>query len=441
MKKNDIANLILLDREQKNKIIKNYSKNNLCISIKANIPGLNKNIYFARVIVEYFSDNVKKLLKTKKYGKIVLNGLDGILILFIIYDTDNTFENALNLKKIMINLEENEPIGRLVDLDVHYYDDTSIRRNNLRKCLICNDDAFVCNRFKKHDDLTIIRKISEITTAKLSKIIKSMIFESMKRELNLHPKFGLITPLTCGSHKDMDYNLMLKSIEYLSDSLYQLFQIGLLCDDLLALFSNIRLKGIEIEKELFEITGGINTYKGLIFGLGIILAASGYLLKNESNDFNDLFLIVKKMTGSLKEELICLTRNTKKTAGILAYQNYNLGGARLEAYNGFPSIQKVQLVDLSSNSLLQALIDLIVASEDTTTLKRAKSINEYYLIKEKFANLKIEDKKAVNQLNDYCIHNNFTFGGAADLLIIKIYIFMFKNYFFEEGGKNEKQKN
>ena len=33
----------------------------------------------------------------------------------------------------------------------------------------------------------------------------------MIKELDLHPKFGLVTPISNGSHKDMNYKLMIKA--------------------------------------------------------------------------------------------------------------------------------------------------------------------------------------------------------------------------------------
>ncbi len=439
MKKNEIAKLILDDRERINNLIKNYSLKNVCIAIKANIPGMDKNIWFNRVIVEYFSNNAKKLLKKKKYSKIVISTNDGFLILYIT-NLDSTFENANDLKQATIALEESEIMGRLVDIDVYYANSFSLRRKEMRKCLLCDDFAVICNRLRRHPNIEIVNKMENIVTMKLPAIIKPMISESMKLELNLHPKFGLVTPLTNGSHQDMDYELMMKSIKYLTSPLCDLFMMGLNTNNLPELFTQIRDYGLKIEKGLFTITKGINTYKGLIFGLGIVIAASGYLLKSGKKDFNYLFEIIKKMTKSLKNELIDLANRDEKTAGVTAYKKYKVGGARLEAYNGFPSIRNVTLESLSNEHLLNTLINLIIVADDTTTIKRVKSLEEYYLVKEKFVNLNVKNQKAVDELNDYCIANKLSFGGAADLLIIKIYLFMFKNYFYEEGEKNEEQK-
>lgn len=70
------------------------------------------------------------------------------------------------LKRKMIEIEENHPLGRLVDLDVLWCEDgqlKSISRQNLgfppRKCLICQQDAKVCGRNRTHSVTEMQEKI------------------------------------------------------------------------------------------------------------------------------------------------------------------------------------------------------------------------------------------------------------------------------------------
>ena len=60
----NIANKILSDREQKDNIIKSYTSLYQVVCLKANIPGINKNIKEAYVIVSIFD---KKIMKSRKY--------------------------------------------------------------------------------------------------------------------------------------------------------------------------------------------------------------------------------------------------------------------------------------------------------------------------------------------------------------------------------------
>lgn len=46
-------------------------------------------------------------------------------------------------------------------------------------------------------------------------------------ELNLHPKFGLVTPYSNGSHDDMNYELMKEAQEVIIPGLIEMFFVGL----------------------------------------------------------------------------------------------------------------------------------------------------------------------------------------------------------------------
>ena len=63
----NIANKILSDREQKDNIIKRYTSLYQVVCLKANIPGINKNIKEAYVIVSIFD---KKIMKYNALSQI-----------------------------------------------------------------------------------------------------------------------------------------------------------------------------------------------------------------------------------------------------------------------------------------------------------------------------------------------------------------------------------
>ena len=436
MTNQDKINSILQDREYKNVTIKKYSKEKICLSLKANIPGIDKNIFPSKLIIEYFENRLDLIFEKQIINEKVLKGSDGIIIFYIL-NMASTFENAMIVKRKTIELEEKFDLGRLIDIDVHYSGTSSIRREKLRRCLICDDIAFKCNRLKKHSDAQLIETMKRMVEKVYSPLIKYLIELSMRLELDLHPKFGLVTPYTNGSHSDMDYVLMSKSISFLIEPFYEMFKEGISNSNLDDLFPAIRKIGLQAEKDLYVLTNGVNTYKGLIFGLGIVIAASGYFLANDYSDYSDIFEIISTMTSSLKTELDSFKSN--ETYGIKAYREHKIGGARLEAYFGFPCVREVELSNLSYSCLLDALIKLIYISNDTILYKRAGSYEKYLIIKEKFQNIRSCDVDEINDLNYFCIQNNLSFGGAADLLIISIYLYLFKRNFLEKGGKNEKQ--
>ncbi|WP_319531259.1 citrate lyase holo-[acyl-carrier protein] synthase [uncultured Cohaesibacter sp.] len=68
-----------------------------------------------------------------------------------LYLVDTTPEN---LKRAMVNLEENHPLGRLWDLDVHSEKGEGLSRKQFglprRRCLVCGQEAHACARSRAH---------------------------------------------------------------------------------------------------------------------------------------------------------------------------------------------------------------------------------------------------------------------------------------------------
>lgn len=74
-------------------------------------------------------------------------------------------EEALDTKKKAVLVEEQSPIGRLLDIDV-IGSDGPVSRTEVggkpRKCLLCDEDAKVCARAQKHSLEELLGKIEEI---------------------------------------------------------------------------------------------------------------------------------------------------------------------------------------------------------------------------------------------------------------------------------------
>jgi triphosphoribosyl-dephospho-CoA synthase len=120
----------------------------------------------------------------------------------------------------------------------------------------------------------------------------------------------------------------------------------------------------------------------LIFDLGVVVTAYGYKIGNLKDNLN-LFSIIKSMTKGVTKEL----EEGRETFGKVAYQKYKIGGARLEAENGFPHVQKL----LKNNyTNIQSLIYLISSVDDTVLLKRCGNYETYLKVKDEFKNLNLK---------------------------------------------------
>ena len=396
----DLANKILADREKKDSIIKSYTDDYQVVSLKANIPGTNKNIKEAKVIVSIFD---KKVLKYKPIKRLYFDSYDGPYIIYL-YNKDK------NLKNEMVKIESINKLARLVDIDVYYNSDHSLNRTLPRTCYICNQNALICSRMQKHTTSELLNHIEKLTSSYLKRLVKKMINESMLKELNLHPKFGLVTPLTNGSHKDMDYNLMINAKNAIIDDLVEMFMLGYTSNlDLLTLFDETRKIGIKADKHMFKATNNVNAYQGLTFSLGLFLVNLGRALKNDLS-LDDVY-----------KNIITMSKQ---------FINEGNFGARKQAAEGYQIIQDLlKNNDISKMETLDILIYFINNLDDTVLLRRCKDHKLLRKIKEDFKNLDSSKKLLINQVNNDCINNNLSFGGCADLLVVSLFIDTFAKTF------------
>lgn len=100
-------------------------------------------------------------------------------------------------------------------------------------------------------------------------------------EVYATPKPGLVDRRDTGAHRDMNYETFLASTEAITPFMVRMFAEGM--DATAAgrtpeeVFQAIRGIGLEAERAMYAATDGVNTHKGMIFTMGIVLAAAGIL--------------------------------------------------------------------------------------------------------------------------------------------------------------------
>jgi len=74
--------------------------------------------------------------------------------------------SAQDLKTKMVQIEDKHPLGRLFDIDVIDVDGFALSRDNMglprRQCIICNDDAKICTRSRRHSKQDIVNKMASL---------------------------------------------------------------------------------------------------------------------------------------------------------------------------------------------------------------------------------------------------------------------------------------
>lgn len=415
-----MQNKILKAREERYKLATSFDK--IVIIIKANTPGEKKNLWFSNLLVNIFTNIITKELNTTySYYK----SDDGNYTLLNLKS-----DNYIDIKKYLVNLEETYTLGRFIDLDL-YYNKEPISRTSLdlttRKCFICGKPAYLCARNKTHK----LEELLDVVEKSVTNYLNDYIIETLKTaiitELDLDYKFGLVEKANKHSHPDMDYNLMMSSLNYISPMFKSFITLGFKNLNAEDYFNKARQVGLEIENKMLYQTNNINTYKGLIFIMALLITSLSITIYN-NHSFNNIFNIVKTLTQNIYDDF----KIKDNTFGKIAYEKYNIKGIRKEAYLGFPSVRKMLEIYsfINSDNLRSILIDLIIEAEDTTLLKRAKSLENYNSIKQKFQDLNKANLKDIKLLHNKMVNDNISFGGAADLLIGTIFLYKIKNHLF-----------
>ncbi|MBN2876903.1 MAG: triphosphoribosyl-dephospho-CoA synthase [Bacilli bacterium] len=380
------------------------------ITVKSNIPGEEKQHYIAYLLVNRFIHLIpKEYFIYKEYS----DGYDGPSFIL------GSNLDPKYLKTQLIKMENTQALGRFVDLDV-FDGESFLTRGDLRQCYLCNKAAFVCAKEHNHSSEELIQYVTKSVITIFESELSELIDESILKELTLHPKFGLVTPYSNGSHPDMNYDLMLTAKDAILPFFIEMFEVGLTESDYENIFNHIRKIGLKAERAMNQATGNINAYKGLIFNLGILVTAFGNALQHNSG-VESVYQISKKIATYA---LVDFARSDLGTFGLKSFQRYQIKGARGEAVSGFLTVQKMMKYignHKESNDHVK-LMYLIAHCEDTVLLKRCGSKEKYLEVKQMFLD-RIQGKYSdIESLNQYCLKNNLSFGGSADLLILVFFI-------------------
>ncbi|MBZ2175043.1 triphosphoribosyl-dephospho-CoA synthase CitG [Schnuerera sp. xch1] len=275
-------------------------------------------------------------------------------------------------------------------------------------------------------------------------------------EAVLCPKPGLVDPVNSGAHTDMNIFTFMDSSSSLYEGFYQYAKTGLWWGNSpKKLFQHIRPIGIRLEKQMFKETKGINTHKGIIFSMGIFLAAAGLFLQKylgishefpilKDNETDKIFGIIKEMTLNLVDnDFQDIYQKKNLTNGEKLYLKYGFTGVRGEAEAGYPCVQKGTLPLIRTQDkntllnirLLEVLLFLMSSIEDSNVGHRG-GLEALQLVKTKakyFINngglCQANAIQRIEEMNRLFTSENISPGGSADLLSITVFLGKLENIF------------
>ncbi len=145
----------LLEKELKAKRIEQFIMDHQVpvVTLRLNIPGSDKKPKWSSVIFREAEKLLYERLDQLGFDYEILEELLG----FEYYEHLRIIAvkgPAKAIKREMIDIENDEAIGRLVDLDVIDIDFKSLSRSDYdlghRKCFLCDEPAYVCARTQRH---------------------------------------------------------------------------------------------------------------------------------------------------------------------------------------------------------------------------------------------------------------------------------------------------
>ena len=266
-------------------------------------------------------------------------------------------------------------------------------------------------------------------------IVAHLATRALKAELNTTPKPGLVDTHDSGAHRDMDHALMMRSIRAMHPYFVRLATLGYDSPQLPA-HNDIVSIGLEAEKAMFKSTGGVNTYKGALFSMGLALTAATYIIgrgKVATTTHGKEYV-----PGDLLSATITQFANgfpdTSGTHGSrakqLAQSGCSLKSALDNAREGYTQLFEEWLPFYETRikgddsyvkhkTLLRIMCDLddtnIVYRTDYDTMLNVKTLARHLL--EDFSEAGIED------MNRDFVGRNISPGGSADMLALVVFLF------------------
>lgn len=262
-----------------------------------------------------------------------------------------------------------------------------------------------------------------------------LAYRAMLIEVYTTPKPGLVDLNNNGSHRDMTVQTFELSAQAIRPWLAMFTQIGIetATQPITDLLPSLRPSGRQCERDMFLVTAGINTHKGMLFSLSLICAVTGRLW--QQGKILSLHLICETIAaatqGIVEREL--MQNAAPKTAGERFFHQHGLTGVRGEVASGFQTVRTyampvyhkaLEQTDHQNAALLEVMLSLLANNQDTNLVSRgglqglqftqqqAKSIIESTQF------LSRERNSALEELDVLLIERNLSPGGSADLLAV-----------------------
>jgi triphosphoribosyl-dephospho-CoA synthase len=255
--------------------------------------------------------------------------------------------------------------------------------------------------------------------------------EALIDEVTLAPKPGLVDIRNSGAHHDLDWKLMCVSALALQPTFVELARAGIEIQPLLSLRERIGAIGRNGEARMLDATGGVNTHRGAIWALGLLVTAAA----REPSDLAPA--AVAALAGRIARLQDSNAPSVTGNKGEQACRDYDVGGARGQAQAGFPHVVDIALPELDRSrqrgdsetaARLNALLAVMASLDDTCVLARggraalAEVQNGARLVLTDGGAAQLDGRRRLKALDRRLVELHVSPGGAADLLAAALFL-------------------
>ncbi|GLO44976.1 triphosphoribosyl-dephospho-CoA synthase [Pseudomonas putida] len=272
------------------------------------------------------------------------------------------------------------------------------------------------------------KRPAQTTELPLADHLADLAVEALIDEADLSPKPGLVDRRGNGAHPDMTLALMHASALALWPCLRNMAEaakaIGTIGQPLRATLGQL---GREGEAAMLAATGGVNTHRGAIWALGLLVASKA--------------LDTQADTLAARAGRIALFDDPAMTSqdshGLQVRRRYGTGGAREQAQQGFPAVighglpqlQRSRAAGASEpNARLDALLAIMAVLSDTCVLWRSGPTGLAAVqqgaraVLTEGGSATLAGRRQLRRLDQHLLHLNASPGGAADLLAACLFL-------------------
>lgn len=282
----------------------------------------------------------------------------------------------------------------------------------------------------------------ETSRADASEALARCAVDALLDEAQLAPKPGLVDSRGNGAHSDLTLDMMCRSAHALRPAFVRMAQAGRdAAAPSAALRETLGRLGRDAEATMMATTGGVNTHRGAIWAMGLLVGAAAMVSTNGAEQTSSMAAAIAR-----HGDRFAPARTGHK--GEQACRDYKVAGARGQAQAGFPHVMGLGLPELRRSrargdsetaSRLNALLAIMSRLDDTCVLARGGLVALRHVQDSAAMVLSVggvatlAGRRALRQLDADALACGVSPGGAADLLAATLFLDRLEHAFAASG--------